>query len=627
MANLTAEQLDLYKYFQEFTPNYTSYTFEEIVVELINRLRAKNTAWNDVYTSSTGQMLIEFHAYVAQLVLYYLERRAHECYLPTARNRSSVVNLVKLINYTPKRKTSSVGQLTFSIPTARGKIIHIPVYTEVQDDNGTKFIVGYKETTSANNIYNYTCSCGSVIPRPYAPTDQLTYTGKILGGGYIGSNGTSVVVDAVQGELVQKEITSNGAANQVYFINHLDVENDTLSIRVDNNYWTQVTSFVPYDYTGEVFRVLEQKDGRLKIYFGDGVKGKIPPANSVINLTYVRTKGIDSNIFSTGQITTINDVILDEDSQIVTNISVTNSSKFQGGDDAEDIEEIRTEAPKVFAMGDRAVTKYDFKALLQNYAGIATVNVWGENEENPPNYDMFNLVKICMLLQNWESPSSAFKTTITNYIKDYSMLTVKYEFVDAVILYILPEVEVKCESNYTTAQAQTAIETALDTLIGDTSLGTTNHIGADLYYSDVMKVLAGLSSVDYIHLWLHLYEDLTDSLDTTGDYVATLTYGSAEENTVKIYIDNTLVGYDDGNGNIIDASTSSSDSYTVSGTINYTTGALSVNISTSLPSGSEIHCRYRATENGDVGAGNYQICRIVKDTNGDNWIDMSFIAT
>jgi len=119
--------------------NYVNYDFDNLVLQLQNRLKNKE-AWQDIYRSSTGEMLIELLAYVLNLGMYYTERRAEESYLPTAQLRSSVKNLVALLNYTPKRKTSSTGNLTFSIAEASDKIVYIPKYTVCKDAAGLGFL-------------------------------------------------------------------------------------------------------------------------------------------------------------------------------------------------------------------------------------------------------------------------------------------------------------------------------------------------------------------------------------------------------------------------------------------------------------------------------------------------------
>jgi len=105
--------------------NYAAYDFDEAVLQLQDRLKNRS-AWQDIYRSSTGEMLIELLAYVLNQGMYYTERRASESYLLTARNRSSIVNLVSLLNYSPKRKTSATGSLVFSISEASSKIVYIP---------------------------------------------------------------------------------------------------------------------------------------------------------------------------------------------------------------------------------------------------------------------------------------------------------------------------------------------------------------------------------------------------------------------------------------------------------------------------------------------------------------------
>ena len=94
--------------------DFTDYDFDDLVDQLTNRLKERD-AWKDTYRSSTGQMLIELFSYIGNMVLYYVERRAEESYILTAKNKSSIVNLVRLLNYIPKRKASAVGILRMTL--------------------------------------------------------------------------------------------------------------------------------------------------------------------------------------------------------------------------------------------------------------------------------------------------------------------------------------------------------------------------------------------------------------------------------------------------------------------------------------------------------------------------------
>ena len=121
------------------TLSYVDFDFDTIVTQLQDRMANRN-AWKDLYRSGTGEVILEVMAYVLNMGLFYTERRAEESYLPTAKLRSSVVNLVSLIGYSPKRKSSATGNLQFSISVPSSKIVYIPKYTSCQTSDGVKYL-------------------------------------------------------------------------------------------------------------------------------------------------------------------------------------------------------------------------------------------------------------------------------------------------------------------------------------------------------------------------------------------------------------------------------------------------------------------------------------------------------
>ena len=95
--------------------DFSQYNYDALVKQLRSILKTKDS-WKDLdVESGTGNLLIELFSFVTEMMMYYLERRAQESYIDTAQNRSSVVRLVSLLNYRPKRKTSSEGNLKFRI--------------------------------------------------------------------------------------------------------------------------------------------------------------------------------------------------------------------------------------------------------------------------------------------------------------------------------------------------------------------------------------------------------------------------------------------------------------------------------------------------------------------------------
>ena len=554
--------------------NYTNYDFEDLVEQLQNRLKTRKS-WIDTYRSGTGQMMIEFYAYVANLVLYYIERRAEECFIDTAQLRSSVINLVKLLNYLPKRQTSSLGTLTFSVSSAHTVDIILPAKTVIKTGDDLYFFVGKKETDDTSG----------------------DYTGNIVGASTLLTGETSVTVNAIQGEVIEKEIISDGSASQNYNIEETNVENDLFAVFVDSIAWTQVSSFVSSESDDSHYMIRQNKDNSLRIIFGDGIKGDIPDEDSVVKLQYVLTDGLDGNVYTGDSIINIVSTIYDTDSNTVSDISVTNSSTvdavsgniqgaFVGGDEEESIEEIKYEAPRVFATGDRLITKADFIAVIENYSGVGSANVWGEYEEDDDAAYYNHRINLCILMQenddnDWPNPTTAFKTELTDYLYLKSVMTVKYEYVVAVQLNVIPTLTLVVSKNYSITQAQADINTLMTDQF---ELGVTTKLGTALRYSNLVNLVDSLDAVSYHQLILEIRKDLVEDYGSNGEYGEALDAVSVKKRSVRVFVDDgtteTQVAMDDGDGALTttDEDSESFSDYTVTGTVDYTTGVIELDI-------------------------------------------------
>jgi len=557
--------------------SYVDYDFDNLVTDLNNRLKVTDE-WKDTYESSTGQMLIEFLAYLFNLVLFKLERQAEEGYIGTAQNKSSIVNLVRLINYTPKRKVSATGELTFTrVEADLTKRIFIPQYTECQTSSALKFV---------------TMSDTTIEP-----------------------GSASKTISAIQGELEVLEFTSDGSSDQEFSIDDTDVENDehamyrpfySFRVIVDGVEWSRVTSFLSSGPTDTDYQLRAELDDTLTLIFGDDVKGKIPTLGATVQVKYIRSDGSDGNAYSTGVITTINDTIYDEDGTEV-DLTVTNSTTMSGGDDAEDSEEIRAEAPSVFATGDRAVTKEDFEAILMNYESIADVNVWGEAEESPPNYDLYNTIRLAIILDDWNLPTDSFKSTLSTYLYKKSMITVKYEFIEVDILDVIVSVELWAVAGNDLSQVQSDVE---DVLAAEFTLGTTTRIGDDKRLSNLIDAVDSLTSISYHHMTLQIRKDLTAQYQSGVDYGEILGGLPIKPSSVEVYatVDETtgvLMATDDGAGGFTDLSSD----YVVTGSIDYDTGLILVEFEPDTYI-SQVYVVYESDADGDITTSTREICKL-----------------
>lgn len=566
------------------TVNFANFDFDDLVVQLQNRLKNKG-AWKDVYRSGTGQMLIEFLAYVAQLVLYYIERRAQESFLPTAQLRSSVINLVGLLGYRVRRKVSAKGVLTFSLSEPATSLITIPKFTECESTKGLKYVT---------------------------VEDAAILKGQ-----------TSVNVTGIQGQRIQIQFTGTGIANQEYHIddtcveNSSDTQNPTFRVLIDGTEWSEVTSFVRSTSTDTHYRIISEMDDTITIRFGDGVNGMSPPSGSTITVDYIRSDGEKGNA-SSDQITTISSVIYDSEGQAVSNISVTNSV-FSGGEDEEGIEEIRYEAPRVFKTGDRAVTKEDFISILESYPGVACVNVWGENEEAELQGveavpELLNTVKICLLLTDWQIPDETTLKAIGDYLYNKSMLTVRYSWVDPVIVNVIPVLSVVIKKGNSITNTQEEIVEVLENLF---LLGETTRLGEMIKYSEVVAGIHNLDSVAYVNVTLEVKENLSDTYTSLHNWGATLEMLPIKPESVRVFFDNVYMVTDVDNHDGTGTFTYNQGGTTITGTITYETGEILLDTSVSPVS---VHVRYQQDRQGNLIPRFNTICRL--DESGPDFTDV-----
>lgn len=556
--------------------NYANYNFTDLVLAFQDRVKLTDS-WKDTYRSGTGQTLIELVAYALNVGLYYTERRATESFLPTARLLSSVKNLVALLNYQPKRKSSATGNLTFSIVAPLTVTVFIPKYTECQSASSIKYLTNEEVTIEKGQ--------------------------------------TSVTVSSIQGILVHMEVAASGATNQEYLINSTAIENSansvnrTVRVVVDSVEWAAVDSFIDSDSSSKHYQILNDVEGTVTIKFGDSVNGLVPANGLKIDIQYIESAGLSGNVANNGVITTVNSTIYDEDSAQVT-VTVTNPSSFLGGDDEEDIEEIRYEAPRMFRTGQRAVTRDDYNAILENYPGIANVNVWGETEEAlaagvPSMISMRGIARICILLQEWLWADATFTNTLSEYLyTNYAELTTRYEFIDPVVLQVIPRLTMRVQQGHSLSNTQTLAEAAVTEQF---VLGDTTRLGEIVKYSVVLGAIGNTDGVSYANMVLEILRDLSPSYSSFCDYGATLEATDILPGSVRLFVDDVYVTSDvDGGFGV--GTFSSAGGYTISGTIDYTSGVLTLDIN---PAPSlNIYVRYQQDGDGNITPTMRQIAKL-----------------
>ncbi len=464
--------------------------FDTIRAELINKLSVL-PGWKDQVESGVGSSLVRMFSYVADLLNYRVNVLANENYLDTAQIKENMLKIIKLLNYKVKRAVPSHGDLKLWLKNASANNIVIP--------QGTRL-------STSDNILFYT-----------------VFENEILAGD------KEITVKATQG--IQKEVSfvSDGSKNQEFLLNstskeyyigdaiwpNSEYEYSGLTVYVDDVEWTEIDSLVNATANDTDYYAEQYSDYALRIVFGDGDLGKIPPTGSIIKFVYNLNIGKFGNV-NAGSINRVLDTISDTAANPVT-IYVTQDTSFLNAGDPEDIESIRDNAPKYYTTGDRAITNDDITALINaNFSNILDIYILAEEDKNPPNFKEFNQITIGLLLQDTDGSPLIPSTNGENYLSYYESvdeLIKKKRSITVHRKYIIPEpVEImfkityKKYDGYTDSSTRAAIQTAIENYLLEYG-----RLGATVKYSDIVYAIEALSSIDWCYLEMRRSTDASYS--------------------------------------------------------------------------------------------------------------------
>ena len=94
------------------------------------------TAWRPGASGDLAMQMVEWWAYLADILTFYNERIANEAYLGTALLPESVNHLVQLLGYRPKPALGSKGQLAALLTPSARPPMTVPAGLQIQSKPG-----------------------------------------------------------------------------------------------------------------------------------------------------------------------------------------------------------------------------------------------------------------------------------------------------------------------------------------------------------------------------------------------------------------------------------------------------------------------------------------------------------
>lgn len=462
MAELRVTELDYFDIRQNLKnyladqDEFSDYDFEGSAMSVLLDTLAYNTHYNAVFS---------------HLV-------ANEMFLDSAIKRSSVISLAKSLGYTPRSSTGARAVVDIEIVAPVG---YAP--TTISLPNTTIF-TGTSTPTESNTSGKFS----------FVPDDEYTGTVTSTSGGQ--KTFTFSNVTLIEGTRLRKTVTiDTTTVSGPIVIPNANCDTSSIIVDVINSAsdlttarWTSSNSYLNIDGDSTSYWIEEGHDGLYKIVFGDDVIGKKLSVGNIVVIDYVVSNGKAGNGINQFS----NNTTFTGSTETKT-ISVSN--RASNGRNKETLGEIRHRAPKFNATRDRAVTKDDFKTLIEQNFSVNSVTVWGGEENVPPIYGK---VFVCLDPVAGSVITDDDKDSITrDILNPRSVVSVKPQFVDPEYTYIKIDSTVKYNKNLTTNTANQITTNVRNVIDGFCDLNL-NKLATSFYYSKLSAAIQN-NSTSYLY--------------------------------------------------------------------------------------------------------------------------------
>ena len=444
--------------------NLTALDFEDIKSSIKTYLRTRTEFSDYDFEGASLSYLIDLLSYNSYYSAFMANMSMNEAFISSSTVRDNVVNIAKLLNYTP---TSTVAATAY---------LHVTVQTEQVGGAWPNNVTLTRGPIATGGNYTW-----NLLESRTATVDQTDGTA------------TFNCVKIQEGSLINYSYVVNTFAKQRYTIPNASVDTSTLSVSVKPNessttsdVYNLVDNITNDGSTDRVYFLSESEDMRYELFFGDDVVGRKLGDGEVINLEYLVTAGgeaNDVNSFSfVGSLTDTNNRNYDS-SEV--DFSVAETSKF--GSAEETIESIKFNAPRYYSSQYRAVTSQDYETIVKRiYNNAKSVVAFGGDELTPPVYGK---VYIAIKTKTGSKLNDTTKKSLSQQLRPYAMASIEPVITDADSVYVFTKIFVTYDSS-TSSRNISKIATNVQNAVSDWASQTgINNFNGNFSLSKFQKAI------------------------------------------------------------------------------------------------------------------------------------------
>ena len=378
MANFTEFNLPTNAY-----TGFDAQSLRDLIIDRINNDTTINFT-DQNFEGSNISALIDIIAYSYHTLLFYLNQTSSESNFNDAELYENINRIVKLIDYKPVGKQTSV----------------LPIEINSTSDQSAGYYTIPKFAFASTQGKTFTFTHDVTYEKLTSETESITAIGNQLM--YEGILEEYPVVSAL-GEKFEAVNLLPGADN---IIDHFNIFVYVKEVNENNKWyeWSRVPSIYlskPNDRTFEI-RYNENKNYELK--FGNNVNGRGLNQGDQIAIYYLKSTGTDGkvtknafnstpvNVYNTSQYNEILNDTKDTSLNFLTiesvlNVTVSNTEDSTDFGEEENTEDIKRNAPKFFSSEYKLTTKSDYKSYIErNYKNLIYDVTVQNNSDYTNNY-------------------------------------------------------------------------------------------------------------------------------------------------------------------------------------------------------------------------------------------------
>ena len=431
--------------------NLTALDFEDIKASIKSYLRTRSEFTDYDFDGSALSYMVDMLAYNTYYSAFNANMSLNEAFLPSSTVRDNIVNIAKLLNYTPRSVISARASLKVDIQTVQSNGVYPSTVTLRKGASAT----------GGNYVWNVLRDTTVEV----SPTTGI---------------GSFADLCVYEGSIVSFQYVVNTFANQVYTIPSAEADINTLNVTVKANetasasdIYNRVDTVTNLTATTRAYFLSEGEDMRFQVKFGDDSVGRALKDGEVVNLEYLVTSGKKAN-----EVKAFNFIgsLVDSQGQTYSanSTTLTVNHRAQLGSDAETVESIKYNAPRYYSAQYRAVTAQDYALITQRiYNNADSVVAYGGDSLNPPIYGK---VFIAIKTKTGSLLNDATKKEIAADLRKYAMASIDPVVVDPdnIYIYTKPFVLYDTGAGSSSSQIKTNVQNAINQWASQTQINNFN---------------------------------------------------------------------------------------------------------------------------------------------------------